>query len=167
VASILNVVPGHDRADNATVPLSAAGTVCLSPSASMHLVVDASGWYGPGGRPYQAVVPFRRLDTRVGQGGYGRPGPLQVVSLPVAGLDGMPVNARAVRVNLTVVGPSGATYVTAAPCPRWLPAISNLNSDRDSPARANEGFVALDSRGALCVASAAAADLIVDVTGYV
>jgi hypothetical protein len=133
----------------------------------MNLIVDAGAWYGPGGRPYQAVAPFRRLDTRVGQGGFGRPGPLQVVSLPIAGQDGVPAGARAVRVNLTVVGPSGATYVTAAPCPRWLPAISNLNSDPASPAWANEGFVALDSRGALCVTSAAAADLLVDVSGFV
>ena len=70
-----------------------------------HLIVDVSGWYGGAGASLQPVVPTRRLDTRLGQGGYGRLGAGQSITLPLAGRDGIPANAVAVRVNLTAVGP--------------------------------------------------------------
>lgn len=167
-ASIVNVMPGVDRADNAIVPLLASGDVCLSPSVPMHLVVDVHGGYAPGGGLLQGIVPLRRLDTRVGQGGYGRPGAGQSITLPVAGHHGIPAGARAVRVNLTAATPLGATFVTAYPCRRWVPAISNVNTEPASPARANEATVPLGPGGQLCLHTAAAAThVLVDITGYV
>lgn len=166
--SIVNVMPGVDRADNAVVPLLASGDVCLSPSVPMHLVVDVHGAYASGGGLMQGTVPLRRLDTRVGQGGYGRPGAGQSLTLPVAGHHGIPAGAKAVRVNLTAATPLGATFVTAYPCSRWVPAISNLNTEPASPAQANEATVPLGPGGQLCLNTATAAThLLVDITGYV
>jgi hypothetical protein len=165
--SVLNVVAGRDRANNAVVPLAATGDLCLFVSAPMHVIIDVNGWYGPGGGPAQPVVPIRRLDTRNGQGGYGRPGPGQSITLPMAGAFGIPAGARAVRVNVTAVGPSASTFVTAYPCSRWPPGISTLNTERASPARANGATVPLGPGGRLCLITSASTHLIVDVEGYV
>ena len=134
----------------------------------MHLIVDVHGAFVPGGAPVQGIVPLRRLDTRLGQGGYGRPGAGQSITLPVAGRNGIPAGATAVRVNVTADSPAGPTFVTAYPCSRWVPTISNLNTEPASPARANEALVTLGPGGQLCLNTAAAAtDLILDITGYV
>ena len=167
-ASIVNITAGVDRADNAVLPVSPNGDLCLSPSVPMHLIVDVNGAYAPGGRPVQSVVPVRRLDTRVGQGGYGRPGAGQSITLPIAGRNGIPATAQAVRANITAAGPAGSTFVTAYPCNRWVPTISNLNTEPASPARANEALVLLGPGGTLCLNTAlAATDLLLDITGYV
>ena len=64
LASVVNIVPGVSRADNAVVRLSARGEVCLYSQSPTELIVDVSGYYGAGaGGAHQAVVPMRRLDT--------------------------------------------------------------------------------------------------------
>ncbi len=165
-ASILNPAVGPARADNAVVTLDAAGRVCLFTLGATDLVVDVTGWFGPGGGRVQMVVPTRLLDTRVGQGGFGRPGPGQIVTLPIAGRDGIPASARAVRVNIVALDPTTTTYVTAYPCQRYPPLASTLNLEAGAHALANGATVALGG-GALCLFTLAATDLVVDINGYV
>jgi hypothetical protein len=166
-ASVLNITPGLTRADNAIVPLSAAGEVCLYSLSSTELIVDVSGYYGAGAvGAQQAVVPFRRLDTRNGQGGHGRPGYGQILTLPVAGRDGIPAAARAVRVNLVAISPGAPTFVTAYPCERYPPVVSNLNLEPAGAFRANGATVPLDATGRLCLYTNAPTDLVVDVEAW-
>ena len=101
----------------------------------------------------QSVVPVRRLDTRVGQGGYGRPGAGQSITLPIAGRNGIPATAQAVRANITAAGPAGATFVTAYPCNRWVPTISNLNTEPASPARGQRSARPARAPGARCASA--------------
>lgn len=54
-------------------------------------------------------------------------GPDGTVELPVAGQHGAPIDATAVVVNLTGVGPTSATAVTAFPGLLPMPTASNLN----------------------------------------
>jgi hypothetical protein len=166
-ASILNIVPGVNRANNAIVPLGPSGQVCLFTFGPLDVIVDISGWYGAGGGHMQAIVPSRHLDTRLGQGGYGRPGAGQIVTIDVAGRDGIPAAARAVRVNLTASTPGAPTYVTAYPCARTTPAVSNLNLEPAAVVRANGATVPLSPAGQLCLYTFAGTDLLLDVEGYV
>ncbi len=168
LASVVNIVPGVTRADNAVVRLSARGEVCLYSQSPTELIVDVSGYYGAGaGGAHQAVVPMRRLDTRNGQGGHGRPGGGQILTLPIAGRDGIPTAARAVRVNLVAVAPSAPTFVTAYPCGRYPPTVSNLNLEPAGAFRANGATVPLDANGQLCLFTLASTDLVLDIEGWV
>ena len=168
LASVVNIAPGVTRADNAVVRLSTRGELCLYSQSPTELIVDVSGYYGAGaGGAHQAVVPMRRLDTRNGQGGHGRPGSAQILTLPIAGRDGIPPTARAVRVNLVAVAPSGPTFVTAYPCGRYPPTVSNLNLEPAGAFRANGATVPLDASGQLCLFTLASTDLVVDIEGWV
>jgi hypothetical protein len=70
-------------------------------------------------------------------------------------------------VNLVAVEPSSATYVSAYPCGRWPPSVSNLNLERGGAFRANGATVPLDAGGRLCLYTHASTDLVVDIEGWV
>ena len=74
---------------------------------------------------YQPVVPERLLDTRGGP----RPAAGQTIELQVtgAGTRGIPADAVAVALNVTVTEPAAATYVTVWPCGQTRPTASNVN----------------------------------------
>jgi hypothetical protein len=76
------------------------------------------------GAPFSALPPTRILDTR--QSG-GPVGPGAVRSVPVAGMGGVPANAGAVVMNVTVDQPTAAGYVTVYPTGQPTPRASNLN----------------------------------------
>jgi len=80
---------------------------------------------------YTPVTPVRVLDTRPGSGmpGAGASlGPQQSLTLPLAGVDGIPsTGATAVVLNLTAVGASLPTYITAYPSGGPRPLASALN----------------------------------------
>ena len=65
------------------------------------------------------------------------------------------------------VAPAGPTFVTAYPCSRWVPTISNLNLEPASPRRANGATVPLGPGRQLCLYTLASTDLVVDIEGYV
>ncbi|HWH27857.1 MAG TPA: hypothetical protein VNU26_02655, partial [Mycobacteriales bacterium] len=78
---------------------------------------------------YVPLTPSRVLDTRHGDGVRpGLVGPGQTVRLPVTGRGGVPsAGVTAVALNVTVVAPSAATYVTVWPSGAVRPTTSNLN----------------------------------------
>ncbi len=78
---------------------------------------------------FTAISPTRLLDTRSGLGAPKSPvGPNGTVSLQVAGQGGVPPSGvTAVVMNVTAVGPSSATFITAYPDGQPLPSASNLN----------------------------------------
>ncbi|HWL41294.1 MAG TPA: hypothetical protein VNQ73_00020, partial [Ilumatobacter sp.] len=51
----------------------------------------------------------------------------QVLALQVGGRADVPLDAAAVVLNVTAVGPAGPGYVTAFPCDQQRPLASNLN----------------------------------------
>jgi hypothetical protein len=131
----------------------------------------ASAPVTPVGSGYTPVTPVRVLDTRFGPVPPGEPtaGPLQpgdIWTLPLAGTNGIPVNATAVVVNVTATDVRGSTFVTAWPSGQSPPATSNLNVVADDT-RANLATVALGADGAIRLRSAqATTDLVVDLEGY-
>jgi uncharacterized protein YkwD len=169
-ASNLNVSLGTTRPNLVIVPLSAAGEVCLrAAEAATDLLADVAGYYSPvATQKFTPLAPVRMLDTRSSRadlngGSAGAVVPAQrVVRVVIAGQRGVPANAKAVSINLTVTGARGGGFVTAYPC-GTVPNVSNVNfAGADT---ANAAQVTLDSGGALCLWSSATTHLLFDVNG--
>jgi hypothetical protein len=123
LASNLNMVAGATVPNLVTVGLGTGGQVDLFSSADAHLVVDVVGWYASGLVP---VTPGRLMDTREGLGGVVL-GPGETRELQVAGREGVPATgALAVALNVTVVEPTGAGFLTVWPS-STRPTASSLN----------------------------------------
>ena len=62
--------------------------------------------------------------------------PVVTLEIPIAGFDGVPIEAVAAAMNVTVTGPATSGYLTVYPCGE-RPVVSNLNyvSDRRANAR--------------------------------
>lgn len=118
-----------------------------------------------GGLPLTAIEPQRLLDTRSGLGGSTRLAADSVVRIPIAGRGGIPGDARAAVVNLTVVEPDTAGYATIYPCSAQVPDVSVLNY-APSQTVANNTIATLSSSGDVCVYTWAAVDVLLDVTGW-
>ncbi len=128
-SSNLNFVRGQVSPNLVLTDLAPDGTVTLTngSSAPLHLLADVQGWFVPdSGAGYTALAPARVLDTRSGNGSTAAtvPGGRSLV-LQVRQRGGVPDSAAAVALNVTVVQPSSAGFVSVAPA-RTL-EVSNLN----------------------------------------
>jgi hypothetical protein len=122
-----------------TVQLSADGKVDFySAGASIDLLADISGYYEPGtGYLFTPVTPCRVYDTRTGTGNCnpgvsadrgGKNAAGAVVTVPMPGLAGIPIGAKAVVLNVTALEATTPTYLSVFPDDvSALPAVSNLN----------------------------------------
>ncbi|NUP42591.1 MAG: hypothetical protein HOY76_37580, partial [Streptomyces sp.] len=131
-ASNLNFTAGETIPNLVIVPVAANGTVDLRNAfGTVDLVADVTGYYTASGAAFSASGPVRLLDTRSGLGARaGTVGPGGVVSIPVAGVAGVPSQAgglTAVVLNVTVTAPSTSGYLTVHAHGRPLPGASNLN----------------------------------------
>ncbi len=171
-ASNVNFVAG-DVVPNAVVAkVGVGGAVCVFSSAETDLVVDVNGFVPAGGSP-SAVVPARLFESRVGEStvdgvlaGGGRVGAGSVTEVVVAGRGGVDVDAAAVVLNVTAVGPSVAGFLTVFPCGSGVPGASNVNFVAGDVVP-NAVVVGVGVGGAVCVFSSAETDLVVDVNGFV
>jgi hypothetical protein len=90
----------------------------------------------------------------------------QVVEVQIAGRGGVPVGAKAVVANVTLVGAAAPGYATVFPC-GTAPDTSSVNYRAvGSEAVSNEVIAQLSPTGSICVFTSAAANLLVDVAGY-
>ncbi len=166
-ASSLNPRTRGATANSALVQLDATRTVCLYTLTSLHLVVDATGWFGRFGAPYHAVDSARLLDTRTTlrpDAGAGLLPARTELRLPVQG-GTISADARAVAVNVTVTGAMLEGYVTVYPCSSERPPTSTVNFLADEE-RANHTVVGLDVDGSLCIWANVAVHVLVDVEGW-
>ena len=118
----------------------------------------------PGPTSFYLIAPCRLLDTREAFWPVAS-GDSRAVS--VSRRCGIPYGAKAVAVNLTVVGPTNYGYLTLFPGASPLPSTSTLNY-RPGKTRANSSVLPLSAGGVLKVYNSgpASAHVIVDVTGY-
>lgn len=86
-------------------------------------------------------------------------------SVTVAGLSGVPIDAKAVALNVTAVDSAEAGYATVFPCGEAVPTASNLNVTKGQTVP-NAVIVRPDATGKVCVFGSATLDLLVDVAGY-
>ena len=68
--STVNFVGGQTVANNTIAALSGAGQLCVWTYAETDILVDITGWLGPGGTSrFTPIGPTRVVDTRSGVGG--------------------------------------------------------------------------------------------------
>ena len=79
----------------------------------------------------------------------GKLGPGRMMTVPVAGNNGVPADATAVVVSVTAVEPCGDTFLTAFPCGTALPTTSIVNAGTGSIV-ANSAVIRL-GLGAMCI----------------
>ncbi len=178
LASNVNYSAGEVVANRVTVPLSSSGQVSiLSFSGSPDVLVDVSGWYsapGPasaGDTFTPAFAPTRICDTRsavdyitscTGQ----TLGPHGSIAVTVAGVDGVPSNATAVVLNVTVTDTTASSYLSLYPSGTTQPTISDLNwaAGKTVP---NLAVVEAGSGGQVVVFNdSGSADVVIDVVGW-
>jgi hypothetical protein len=170
--SNLNPEPGRVRPNLVMTPVSASGRICLFSMRETELIVDVTGYLSPSSsRVFTPSTPFRMVDTRdtmhpemnLGTNGGVLHGG-QILTVQMAGTRGIPSNATAVSLNLTVVGATGAGYITAWPCGD-RPVTSTANYEIGE-AVSNGAQLPLSTGGALCVFSQRDAHVIIDVNGW-
>ncbi len=147
------------------------------------VVVSTAHAQGAGPYNFYSVTPCRLADTRgFGFSGLSGPPALSAGSprnFPIAGLCGVPADAKAAALNVTVVSPALEGFIKIWPSNQSLPAVSTINFAAGEPAIANGAIVpmALDLQGntiadpQISVVYGTAvpggtADLILDVTGF-
>jgi hypothetical protein len=172
-ASALTYGAGDTVTSTTVVPVSAQGTVCLYSMSTIDLVVDISGYHGPGAT-LRSLAPARIVDTRSGPGlstvdglqyGIGRRAADSVLVVDVVDRAGVPATARSVLVSVTVTGASASGFVTVFPCGSSRPNASTLNV-RPSATVSSFAVAQLGATGTFCVYTMTGADVIVDVLGY-
>lgn len=112
---------------------------------------------------YTPLTPTRLMDTRAS----GSMIPNGTVAMPVAGQAGVPGDAVAAVLNVTVTGPRAGGYLSAYPAGQPAPTVSNLNF---TPGQTVPNLVTVrlgeQGRVSFLNASTGASDVVVDVAGY-
>lgn len=171
VVSNVNFDPANPTIANlATSRTSATGQVCFFASAATDLVVDIQGYFSPKQAVvFTALTPVRVLDTRDGTGIVdSRPtkaGRGSVIRLDVAGNHGVPADAAAVMLNVTITEADGRGFVTAWPCGRARPVASFLNFVRGVD-QANLTPVRIGLGGDVCLFVSEGTQVVADLNGY-
>ncbi len=162
--SNVNPSAGAVVAGFAIVPLTAgATTFCLSSLTQADVVVDITGWYGPGGDGLQPVTPRRLLDTRSGDRLAAGTAVAVTTPAPAAG---------ATVLNLTMTEPAGPGFLTTYPAaadgtcdPAARPLASAVNASAAGTTVANLSQVGVGGAGAVCLYASVATHVVVDVAG--
>ncbi|MEO5841465.1 MAG: hypothetical protein ABIQ73_16385 [Acidimicrobiales bacterium] len=170
-ASNLNYQAGSTIANAVIAKVGVGGSVCVYTSAATQLIVDVNAYYRDS-TAFGSLVPARLLDTRPDSptvdGLYENLGPLEaneVTQLSVAGRAGVPANATAIALNVTVNQAQAPGYITAFPCGSPQPNASNVNFEAGSTIP-NAVVVKIGVAGNVCFFASAATQLIVDVNAY-
>jgi hypothetical protein len=158
-------------ANLAVADLGADGHVCLTTSVDTHVSVGLLGWF-PATGDFTAVLPARVIDTRItgatidGEGRrVGRVAAGSSLRVAVAGRAGIPADASAVTMTVTVVGPRGSGDLTVYACDGQRPSVRTLRY-LDTKSATTPAIARLVD-GELCIYSSSAAHVIVDVTGWI
>ncbi len=165
----------------ATAPSALSGTVPVSvdtqwgASPTVLSCADAFAYGVPEGPSsplgYTSVTPERVADTRPGS---GRPyagrtlGPCATLDVQVAGAGTLPVSGlEEVTVNLTVVSPRAAGYLTSYAAGAVRPLVSDLDFT-PGVIVSTMAEVAVSAAGTIAIynGSNAATDVVIDVEGY-
>jgi hypothetical protein len=126
--SNLNFSAGETIPNLVVVPVINGKVDFYNNSGSVNLIADITGYYGSSGSVEHNAGPVRVMDTRNGTGvPKGTVGAAAKVTLTVGGMNGVPVNATAVVLNVTATGGTAASYVTVYPDGTTKPTASNLN----------------------------------------
>lgn len=176
--STVNFEPGQDVANATFIGLGADGGLCYMTRGASRagVLIDVQGYLTEESGIVTAM-PQRILDTRAGSLHVGSiTGPIRprtVYTVPVAGRAGVPEDASAVIVNVTVTGTLQGGHLRVFPAGATVPNISTVNYApfRD---KANTTIVQLPESGEISFysdtfgsVSENPVQVILDVVGYV
>ena len=171
-ASNLNFAAGQNVPNAVVAKVGAGGTVCVFAEVPFDLLVDVNGFV-PAGSTVGSLSPARLLDSRVGGGtidgqlaGIGQRGAGSVTEVPIVGRGGVPADASAVILNVTVVQAARGGYASVYPCGQAVPNASNLNFAAGQTVP-NAVVAKVGAGGKVCVFAEVPFDLLVDVNGFV
>ncbi|WP_208028310.1 TolB family protein [Rhabdothermincola sediminis] len=130
--SSLNWQAGWTVPNAVTVKVGVGGMVSMfNNRGSVHVIVDVVGFYDPtGGAGFTPLDPARILDSRAGSkvGPYSSPwGAGMTRDVQVAGIGGVPGDAEAVVLNVTVTETSDSSFLSVWPKGQARPTVSSLN----------------------------------------
>ncbi len=167
-ASNLNPRPFEPTANSAIVQVDATRKICLYTYTALHLIVDATGWFGRFGDPFHTLPNARLLDTRSTtlrpDGGTGPVPAGTELRLPIVGVSA-PAGATAVSVNVTTTDALGPGFVTAYPCGGGRPDTSTVNYLADEQ-RAGHTIIGVGDGGAICLWAYSTVHVVVDIEGW-
>lgn len=170
-ASSLNFGTGTTVPNNVIAKLGTGGKVCLYTSTGTHVLADVGGYFAPSSA-FQPIAPARLLDSRPGEStvdgagaGRGVAAGGTVVEVQVTGRAGVPSNAGAAVLNVTVTQTAGPGFVTAFPCGSSRPTASSLNFG--AGATVPNGLISkIGTGGKVCLFVSSGTHLIADVNGW-
>jgi hypothetical protein len=128
LVSSLNALTGTVVANAAIVKAGTSGSIDIFVSDTTDLVIDINGYFAPmdtGGLSLYGMAPCRVVDTREPVGSPA------ITSLDVAvsaSACGIPANAQAHVLSVTVVPPGPLGYLTLWPQGQTRPVVSTLNA---------------------------------------
>lgn len=175
LASAINVNgAGETVANLVIVPVGANGSVDLYSSTGVDLLADAVGYVTSAAAPVAAtglfvpLSPSRVFDTRPAEPAAGPKGQIAArttITPEVAGVAGVPADAGAVALNVTMIG-TGPGYATLWPSGATRPKASTVNTDAPGDIRPNAAIVRLGVGGDLDAYVLSPAHLMADAMGY-
>jgi hypothetical protein len=136
--------------------------------SSLDLIADITGYFvsGTAGADHFNVGPKRLMDTRVGLGApKAQLGPKDVVTLQVAGVEGVPQGVTAVVLNVTATRVTGTSYISVYPDGTTRTSASNLNVVEGLTVP-NLVIVPVVNGKVSFYNNDSSVDLIADITGY-
>ena len=139
---------------------------CTSKNPAQVTVTVSPDCQTQGPAAFYTVAPCRVVDSRQAGGVPTLPGGSTNV-FAIGGHCGVPVGAKAVALNVTVINPLSDGFLTLYPPGTARPPTSAINY-RTGQVRANNATIPLDSAGELAVYCGGAGDydLLIDVSGY-
>ncbi|WP_441251126.1 S53 family peptidase [Kitasatospora sp. McL0602] len=169
LSSNLNWTAGQTVPNLVTVPVSADGKVSLFNGSwgASDFVADIAGYYTTSGSGAQLkpIAPTRLMDTRNGSG-HGTVGGKSEIQLQVGGKAGVPADATAAVLNVTVTDTAYGGYLTAYPNGGTRPLASNLNwTGGQTVPNAVIVPIGADGKVTLFNGSPLATDIVVDIAG--
>ncbi|MCU1390833.1 MAG: hypothetical protein JWL72_4171, partial [Ilumatobacteraceae bacterium] len=155
---------------------SGAGQTGRPKYYSADILVTGSAWSvvysSPSAYEFAPVLPARLLETRADgmtiDGLFNNTGFVDigtVTELPVAGRGGVPADAAAAALNVTVTEPAAAGFVTVYPCGSERPTASNVNFSAGQTIP-NAVVTKIGTGGKVCLFNSQPTHLVVDVNGF-
>lgn len=166
-SSIINYDGGRNstRANSALVELDQYGNVCfMTNQAPAHILVDVSATDAfPNSLFETPKKPIRIKDTRE-ESMVQKENERRV---QVAGVNGVPADAKVVMLNLTATQPEEPGYISSKACNGERATTSSVNFPEPNMNGSTTVIVSLDEEGAFCVgAYQSAVHVIVDVMAW-
>ena len=170
-ASSINVDGlGQTIANLVTVPVGSGGKLSVYSQMSADLIADVQGYYMPAataqsGR-FTPMTPTRLLDTRSASAPHRGPFATgESFTLNVAALGGVPSDAIAAALNVTVTDSRSSGFWTVFPAGSARPMASNINVIGAGATIANQVIARLGG-GQATIYAQTGGNLIVDLVGW-